>query len=339
MKKHKSEDYKISAVQYYIEHNKSQTNTCKIFKCSRRSLIRWVKRYRDEKSIKRHNRNPISYKVKLKYINYMRKIVFENKTITIKELHYLIKKKFSDFNISVRHLDKVLDDNYITLKLKRLRHEPLKRYGKNVNIKKLINIFYEEIKKYKLDDIICIDETSLNSYHTRKYCYSNEGKRCILKTHNQEVFKKYTGIFAITTKGCIGYKIYEKGGIDSNRLIDFLEENIVNKYKNKLIILDNASCHRNEKVKNIINKNNKFLHSVVYQHYTNCIENYFSVLKNYLYKKKNLGYIKLNENIKNIIKEIPLSIYENIFKGNYERKKEYTVKKHRRRKHKIYKNF
>jgi hypothetical protein len=42
-----------------------------------------------------------------------------------------------------------------------------------------------------------------------------------LKTHNQEVFKKYTGIFAITTKGCIGYKIYEKRGIDSNRLIDF----------------------------------------------------------------------------------------------------------------------
>ena len=67
--------------------------------------------------------------------------------------------------------------------------------------------------------------------------------------------------------------------------------------------------------------NNKLLHSVVYQHYTNCIENYFSILKNYLYKKKDLGYIKLNENIKSIIKEIPLSIYENIFKGSYERTK------------------
>ena len=59
MKKHKSEDYKISAVQYYIEHNKTQTNICKILKCSRRSLMRWVKRYKNEneKSIKRHNRN------------------------------------------------------------------------------------------------------------------------------------------------------------------------------------------------------------------------------------------------------------------------------------------
>jgi hypothetical protein len=31
MTKHKSEDYKISAVQYYLEHNKSQITTCKIF--------------------------------------------------------------------------------------------------------------------------------------------------------------------------------------------------------------------------------------------------------------------------------------------------------------------
>jgi len=109
MKKHKSEDYKISIVQYYIEHNKSQTNTCKIFKCSRRSLMRWVKRYKNEKSIKRHKRKPISYKIKLKHINYMKKLVMNDKTITIKELHYLIKNKFSDFNITERHLDKVLD--------------------------------------------------------------------------------------------------------------------------------------------------------------------------------------------------------------------------------------
>jgi hypothetical protein len=50
-------------------------------------------------------------------------------------------------------------------------------------------------------------------------------------------------------------------------------------------------------------------------------------LKNYLYKKNNLGYIKLNENIKSIIKEIPLNIYENIFKGSYERQKEFKFKK------------
>jgi hypothetical protein len=40
MSKHKSEDYKLSAVKYYLENNKNQLNTCNIFKCSPRSLMR-----------------------------------------------------------------------------------------------------------------------------------------------------------------------------------------------------------------------------------------------------------------------------------------------------------
>ena len=62
---------------------------------------------------------------------------------------------------------------------------------------------------------ISIDETSLNAYEVRKHCYETIGKRCVIKTHSQEVFKKYTWIFAISTKGVIGYEIYDKGGIDS----------------------------------------------------------------------------------------------------------------------------
>ena len=56
-------------------------------------------------------------------------------------------------------------------------------------------------------------------------------------------------------------------------------ENITSKYKNKLIILDNASSHRHEKIKELVNKNNKLLYSVPYQHFTNSIEGYFSLLK------------------------------------------------------------
>ena len=40
--KHKSEDYKLSAVEYYLVGDKSQLEVCEIFKCSPRSLIRWV---------------------------------------------------------------------------------------------------------------------------------------------------------------------------------------------------------------------------------------------------------------------------------------------------------
>ena len=39
MSKHKSEDYKIYPVEYYLYHNKTQEEVCNIFKCSVRSLM------------------------------------------------------------------------------------------------------------------------------------------------------------------------------------------------------------------------------------------------------------------------------------------------------------
>jgi transposase-like protein len=41
-----SEDYKLSVVDYYLTEDNSQLETCRIFKCTPRSLIRWVKRYK-----------------------------------------------------------------------------------------------------------------------------------------------------------------------------------------------------------------------------------------------------------------------------------------------------
>jgi hypothetical protein len=105
----------------------------------------------------------------------------------------------------------------------------------------------------------------------RRKCYEELGKRCVVKTESQEVFKKYTGIFAISSKGVIGYEIYKKGGIDSNRMADFINMFINGKYKNKLIILDNSSSHRNQLVKDVIKKDNNLLYAVPYKHYTNAI--------------------------------------------------------------------
>lgn len=38
MPSHKSEDYKITAVKFHLENESSFVKTCKIFKCSERSL-------------------------------------------------------------------------------------------------------------------------------------------------------------------------------------------------------------------------------------------------------------------------------------------------------------
>ena len=43
MKKHKSTDYKLSTVEYYLDNeNLSLRDICNIYKCSKYSLVRWV---------------------------------------------------------------------------------------------------------------------------------------------------------------------------------------------------------------------------------------------------------------------------------------------------------
>ncbi len=121
-------------------------------------------------------------------------------------------------------------------------------------------------------------------------------------------------------------ELYKKSGINTDRLIEFLEKYITTKFKNKLIILDNACSHRNEIIKELVNKHNNILYAVLYQHFTNSIENYFSMLKSRLQKLDGLTHEKLKENIEKVIKDIPKEKYENIFKGAYNRTEKYVKK-------------
>ena len=99
MSKHKSEDYKITAVKYYLENETNYTKTCDIFKCSERSLKRWIERYEELEEIKRLNRKPKSYKITKEQVKYAIQKLKENVQITMEELHKIIKKKYKDFNI------------------------------------------------------------------------------------------------------------------------------------------------------------------------------------------------------------------------------------------------
>jgi transposase len=336
MPTHKSNDYKLIAVQYYLVEDKTQEEVCKIFKCSPRSLMRWVNQYKKEGNINKHYRKPIAYKVKKEYVKFLLDEIKKNKTITLQELNEKLKDKYKK-DISTTQIFRVINDNNITLKQTRIRHEPIKRFGKEININNKLTDFYNEVKKYKIQDIICIDETSIKSLQKRNHCYSEKGKRCVIKTQSQEVFKKYTGIFAINLDGVVDWDLYEKGGINTDRLIDFLEQNITNKLRNKLIILDNASSHRNEKIKALVNKHNNILYAVPYQHFTNSIENYFSMLKSRLQKLDGLTYDELKKNIEKVLNEIPREKYENILKGAYERPEKYVSKNKTRKNKKQYK--
>ena len=107
-----------------------------------------------------------------------------------------------------------------------------------------------------------------------------------------------------------------------NQLKEFY--NKVKQYSLNNIILDNASSHINQLVKDIIKKDNNLLYAVSYQQYTNAIEGYFNVLKSRLQKKKGLTYNELVNNVKDVLHEIPIHIYINIIKGAYDRSERYV---------------
>ena len=106
MSKHKSEDYKITAVKYYLENDTNYTKTCDIFKCSERSLKRWIERYEELEEIKRLNRKPKSYKITKEQVKYAIQKLKENdilfikiknistaEQITMEELYKIVKRK------------------------------------------------------------------------------------------------------------------------------------------------------------------------------------------------------------------------------------------------------
>ena len=99
------EDYKIIAVKYYLENDTNYTKTCEIFKCSERSLKRWIERYEELEEIKRLNRKPKSYKITKDQVKYSIQKLKENEQITMEELQ--CREKKDDVKVEKPKKDKV----------------------------------------------------------------------------------------------------------------------------------------------------------------------------------------------------------------------------------------
>ena len=162
-------------------------------------------------------------------------------------------------------------------------------------------------------------DTSISPAMIAEYSRCYLGKRCLFKTDDSYFFRKFTLLVAISNSKCIGWCLYEKGGmtpplcfgatallLTKERLVDFLQKFVFEKYKNHLIILDNAGSHKNSYVKNaIIKSGNKYLFSVPYTPSTNPIENYFNQIKHTLkLNKKVLKFDKLKKEVEKAIKKV-----------------------------------
>ena len=345
MTKHKTEDYKYSAVKYYLNNEKGDgyKKTCKIFDCKKSTLRDWIKRYNISKNLTRKNRTPISYKITKPQVKTALELLKQNEQLTMSELVMEIKQKYPDFDITPQHLGHVLRDNNRTRKRTRHEHFPKERYKKPINKQTEMNVFYSKIKQYPLDKIICLDESSVGSALHPPYSRCYLGKRCIIKTSNQFVFRKFTLLVAISNTKIVGKELYEKGGMTAERFLEFLQKYIFPHYKGHLIVLDNAKSHNNELIKDAIKKSgNDYLFAIPYTPKTNNpIEAYFNQIKTYMKKNRNVeNYEQLEKNIDKSIEKVKPKNYKNYFQHAYGIKEGMDFQRKpstRKRKLKIYK--
>ena len=301
--------------------------------------MRWVKSYNEDNLFSLHNKTKKSYKISQVHINYIKKLLNQrnNRFLSLEELNKKLKRKFKNYNITPQWLGKVLLDNHITRKRTRKSHFPKTRYGKKTSYKKEVKSFFCKINKYNIKDIISIDETSIKSAMVKEYCRTTKGKRCYFKTTDNKVFRKYTLLMAISIKGVVAYKFYEKGGSNKERFLDFLQINILSKMKNKLLLFDNARSHiANNVLESIKISGNDYVLNIPYHPQTNPIESYFSELKHYIKLDSKIEYNDLLKSIQSSMKKIKKSHYRNHFENSL-KIKSYSKKLNNYKFKKVYK--
>ena len=245
-------------------------------------------------------------------------------------------ENFDNFSISQGHLAKVIRDNNITRKRTRQRHYPEKRYRKPINLKKELALFYSNVDKYPINKLISLDETSIHAQMVNSYSRCELGRRCVHKTKDNKVFVKFTLLCAISNNGIVGWTLFETGGVNSERMIQFFKKFIIGKIKNNLIIMDNGGCHKSKLVKDIvIISKNTLQYSVPYKPKTNAIESWFNQFK-YYYKQDEISttFSDIKKNVRKSINKIKAINYKNYMKYAYKNKelRAFSIKKSTKRK-------
>lgn len=302
MPTHRSVDYKLAAVRYFQQHG-NLAETCRELQCHPRSLLNWVKRYEEDNTVERKPRPQGAYKVSKAHVKSLLAKVKQDPDVSLIDLQTMLHNQH-DVELSLTHIQRILNDNNISLKLKVKRHLPATYRGKERNHTKEMEDFHRQISQRPIDNIISMDETSVHVGMSRNYGRGKVGRRVYEYTKDNVVFQKKTLLVAINTQGVVSWKLYDKGGMTSDRMVDFLQEMLRNR-KNTVVLMDNAPAHSAKRVREFVQATgNELIYSVPYSPQTNPIEEYFNQLKHYIRKEKARSLQELDTAIRNAMATI-----------------------------------
>lgn len=243
-------------------------------------------------------------------INLIDKYMQTHKFIQIKNIIRQIKNN-CNLNIqksTVYNIIKKLNYTYKKVRLNKVLGKDIIEH--NMKVEKLKKNINEHIKDNK--EIWSLDESAFYINMINEYGWSKEGTRCIHDRENRER-TRYTLELLISNNSVIKYKIY-KGSLNKIKFDEFL--NGINYEAKPLIILDNASIHTADKIKNGPYKE-YLLYNVPYSPETNPIEMAFSKIKNLVKKQDNSTEEKLYKNIERGVKSLRAEDLQGFFNKSF----------------------
>jgi len=299
--------FKEKVISFYKSKNKyTVKDILNIYDISNGSLYNWINRDKNNNLQEKAKYNKISkYTPAIKC--YIRVYVLRNKIFNCNKLISLLKKQFN-ISASKTSIYEIL--KYMDLTRKRICKKFY--YGNQIKHREKLKNFKNKIKTISMDNIISIDETSIDTRIIPIYGWNKKGKKLEMKVHALK--KRYTVICAISNEKIVHYEIIN-GSANAEIFKTFIE-NLNNKIDNKYLLLDNARIHHSQIIKKyIMTTNNELLFNVPYTPKYNPIEHIFAILKNNLRKlKTNNNSTKLQQNIKKIINRIPKKFINNCYK-------------------------
>jgi len=276
----------IDIVKNFYNANKySIREMAEIFKISKSTIHRWI--HIDIIKNKKIMSNHETIKEAIE------KMIKENPFMRIKDMKLKLKMVINK-DISMAGI-------YVYLKKLNITYKQIsqKMYSNKKDLERKTKEFKKQIKKIKLKNIVCIDESYVMSNMCNKYGWSKKGDR--IEKYVKVNPKKYSILMAINNKGIISSKIYEEN-VNKKIFYEYLRDELLPIIRNKYIVMDNVSFHRSKEIIDIIKEsNNEALYIPPYSPDYNPIEGVFHILKHKI-RTKNEEINKMN--IKNTIDEI-----------------------------------
>jgi transposase len=235
--------------------------------------------------------------------------VFSNPWCRLKDLSKQINSNFG-IQLGISSLSRFL-------KRKNLTHKKLRKMvTKPQNDPDKKKEFRKRMRQRGFSNILSFDEVGfqLEMYPLRGW--STKGSRCYYSSPRGGRLN-LTGSFLIGSNGIISYSIM-KGGMNVNRMLDFIRRLKYEDVNNKVLVMDNLRVHHNPEVKESLKKLGLEIEWIPpYSPDLNPVEGLFSCLKSRLRSRIIKSEEELRQCLADEINELNQSGFEGYFKHSF----------------------